>query len=437
VPTGFANVPSAGRYLVANATLPAVLVETRESLPTVDDGLVRADLEIDGATIAAILPPSVSDARISVLDQAGGMVWPGFVDMHTHIDKGHIWPRKANPDGTFFGALEAVRADRRANWSRTDVARRMDFSLRCAYAHGTVLLRTHIDSEAPQHRISWPVFAEMRDLWAGRIDLQGVSLIPIEAARDHAYLDALGSLVKDHGGVFGCVTYMYPGIDELLDRVFAVAARNGLDLDFHSDESQDPAERSLAHVAEAVIRNRFPGRVVCGHCCSLLRQPEQEAARTIARVREAGIAVVSLPLCNMYLQDRDGGRTPLSRGITMLHELAAAGVEIAVASDNTRDPFYAYGDLDMLEVFRETIRIAQFDHPISAAPDLVAAAPGRILDRADRGMVRAGAPADLILFRGRGWTELLSRPQSDRTVLRGGRPIDTTLPDFRELDDLF
>jgi cytosine deaminase len=36
----------------------------------------------------------------------------------------------------------------------------------------------------------------------------------------------------------------------------------------------------------------------------------------------------------------------------------------------------------------------------------------------------------------RNWTELMSRPQSDRIVLRAGRPIDTRLPDYRELDDL-
>ena len=43
---------------------------------------------------------------------------------------------------------------------------------------------------------------------------------------------------------------------------------------------------------------------------------------------------------------------------------------------------------------------------------------------------------DLVLFRARTWTELNSRPQMDRIVLRQGRAIDTTLPDYRELDDL-
>ena len=52
-----------------------------------------------------------------------------------------------------------------------------------------------------------------------------------------------------------------------------------------------------------------------------------------------------------------------------------------------------------------------------------------------RGRIAPGAPADLVLFRGRGYSELLSRPQADRVVLRAGRPVDRALPDYRELDD--
>jgi cytosine/creatinine deaminase len=55
----------------------------------------------------------------------------------------------------------------------------------------------------------------------------------------------------------------------------------------------------------------------------------------------------------------------------------------------------------------------------------------------ERGVIRPGTPADLIPFRGRDWRELVSRPQTGRTVLRAGRRIDTTLPDSRELDRMF
>ena len=37
---------------------------------------------------------------------------------------------------------------------------------------------------------------------------------------------------------------------------------------------------------------------------------ETDLARIIAKVAEARLAVVSLPLCNLYLQDRRPGRTP-------------------------------------------------------------------------------------------------------------------------------
>lgn len=55
------------------------------------------------------------------------------------------------------------------------------------------------------------------------------------------------------------------------------------------------------------------------------------------------------------MQDRhlEGRRTPRWRGVTLAHEIKEAGVPFAMASDNTRDQFYAYGDLDMMEVFTQ------------------------------------------------------------------------------------
>ena len=128
------------------------------------------------------------------------------------------------------------------------------------------------------------------------------------------------------------------------------------------DESDSPHARSLVRIADAALRHKFAGRIVAGHCCSLALAEDAERAATIEKVAEARIAVVSLPMCNMYLQDRKAGRTPRWRGVAPLHELAAAGVTVMVASDNTRDPFYAYGDLDLIEVYREATRILHFDH---------------------------------------------------------------------------
>ena len=158
---------------------------------------------------------------------------------------------------------------------------------------------------------------------------------------------------------------------------------------------------------------------------------------TLDRVAKAGLAVVSLPMCNLYLQDRrSDGTTPRWRGVTLLHEIKARGIPVAVASDNTRDPFYAYGDLDMLEVYRAATRILHLDHPVGDWPRAASATPAAIMRLDGVGTLQAGGPADFVIFRGRSWTELLSRPESDRIVVRNGRPIVRDVPDYAELDDL-
>ena len=124
--------------------------------------------------------------------------------------------------------------------------------------------------------------------------------------------------------------------------------------------------------------------------------------------------------------------------MTLLHEMKARGIPVAVASDNTRDPFYAYGDLDMLEVYRMATRILHLDHPVGDWPRTVAATPAD--DHAARrgwDFWRPAATADFIIFKGRSWTELLSRPEigSHRRARRQGRSR-ATLPDYAELDDL-
>jgi cytosine deaminase len=431
--TGFARPPRGASFGIVGARVPAALVTGCE-LDADRDGLADVALRIEDGLIAEIGAPEQIDVEaLDAIDLDGGLVFPAFVDLHTHLDKGHIWPRRRNPDGTFFGALDNVNLDREANWSARDVAARMDFSLRCAYAHGTAAIRTHLDSYGKQTAISWPVFAEMRERWRGRIELQAAALFSVEHVQNSAHMAEIRQTLVEHDGVMGGVTFMLPELDAALDTLFRTAMDAGLDLDFHVDETQDPEARSLRHIAEAALRHRFSGQITVGHCCSLARQPEDEARATIDRVAEAGIAVVSLPMCNLYLQDRHAGRTPRSRGVTLLHEFKAAGVQVCVSSDNTRDPFYAYGDLDVLEVFREATRIAHLDHPFGDWPRAVAATPARVMG-IDAGLLRRGGVADMVLFRARSYTELLSRPQSDRSVMRGGRLISTTLPDYRELD---
>ena len=438
--TGFAAIPDAERYWLRHATVPVCLIDDDREWTSDREGLARVDLLISGGRIAQIVPANARKSTSAETepnaecDLRGAMVWPGFVDMHTHLDKGHIWPRSPNPDGTFAQALQAVERDRRASWVAEDLRARMEFALRCAHVHGTTAIRTHLDSATPHHRTTWPLFAEVRDEWRERIELQASSIVGIDEIGGDFGAD-LAATVGRHGGVLGVVTYMVPDMAAAIARLFDLALGHGLDLDLHVDETGDPDAVSLRMVAEEALARKFDGRVVVGHCCSLARQSEDTAARTLDLVAEANFAVVSLPMCNLYLQDRESARTPRWRGVTLLHEMRARNIPVAVASDNTRDPFYAYGDLDLLEVFREAVRIVHFDHPIAAWPCAITRWPADIIGLDDRGRIGHGQPADLVVCRGRNFSEVLSRPEADRTVLRAGRPIDRRLPDYSELDE--
>jgi cytosine/creatinine deaminase len=439
------TIPGANAYRLRNATVPAALLPDLPPGGQVSsDGLVRVDLAISDGRIAAVVATGGArenpgeagpGGREASVDLQGGQVWPCLIDVHTHLDKGHTWERAPNPDGTFDGAIRTVTADRTAHWSAEDVRRRMDFGLRCSFTHGTRAVRTHLDSMGPQAAITWPVFERLRKEWAGRVELQAVSLVPLHVFGTQEG-EALADRVAAASGILGAVGHMSPEIDAVLDRMLDLAAERGLDVDLHCDESGDIGARALAHLARAVLRRRFRGRVACGHCCSLAIQPPDVVAEALDLVVEAGIAVISLPMCNLYLQDRVPGRTPRWRGVTLLHELAARRVRVAVASDNCRDAFYGFGDHDMLEVFREATRICHLDRPYGDWPRTVTTTPADLMGLAGAGRIGPGLPADLVLFEGRTWSELLSRPQANRVVLRSGTALERGLPDYRELDDL-
>ncbi|MBI4784813.1 MAG: cytosine deaminase [Oscillatoriophycideae cyanobacterium NC_groundwater_1537_Pr4_S-0.65um_50_18] len=454
------SIPASVRW-IKNAHIPVALLSQPDATIAAQqtfEGLSCVDIEIREGTIAQIVPAnSLPEMLGETIDLRKGLVFPCFVDMHTHLDKGHTWGRSPNLEGTFDNALTTVQDDRQKNWHLEDVYRRMEFGLKCSYAHGTQAIRTHIDALDGQAAVSLEAVKKLQAEWQGRLILQAVSLVPLDV-----FLTPEGEKFADQfaaaGGVLGGLVLMNENLDQQLDRVFALASERGLNLDFHTDESGDPQDITLRHVAAAAVRHQFAGQVVCGHCCSLSVQPPDEVRKTLDWVKQAGIGIVSLPMCNLYLQDRNQQssqyfaqtrsgsaaltpdamptHTPRWRGITLLHELKHSGIPVAVASDNCRDPFYGFGDHDMLEVLTQSTRIAHFDAPYGDWCRTVTETPAELMGLSGIGQIGVGLPADLVLFKARYYSELLARFQSDRTVLRQGKAIDQTLPDYADLDDL-
>ncbi|NEP15346.1 MAG: cytosine deaminase [Leptolyngbya sp. SIO4C1] len=440
----FFSPPQTAHYWLTNARIPACLLDESVNLLPItalqafphQEALVAVDLEIyDGAIRSLVAAGSALVKDVPTVNLRQGLIWPCFVDAHTHLDKGHIWPRTPNPDGQFDSALEVVGKDRERLWTAEDLYRRMEFGLKCSYAHGTQAIRTHLDAFGKQAEISFEVFRALQRDWADRIALQAVCLVSLDYLLTPAGEHLADIVAETPGGVLGGVAFSNPEIGAQIDQAFTLAQARDLDLDFHVDESLNPDDMNLRYVAEAKLRHGFERQVTCDHCCSLSVQSSEKAEQTLTLVKEADIAIISLPMCNLYLQDRHPGQMPQYRGVTLLHEIAQHEIPIAIASDNCRDPFFAYGDHDGLEVFSQSVRIGQLDRPYGQWPQAVTRTPAEMMGLS-AGKIGLGQLADLVCFRARTLNELIARHQADRAVIRQGKLIEATLPDYAELDDL-
>jgi cytosine deaminase len=434
-------IPAIDHYWLRNAHIPSALmvrskqVRSKDWVSAAGAEWLQVDLEISAGAIASLSTAgTLSRYNAPSVDLRGGIVFPCFADLHTHLDKGHTWERCPNPNGTFAGALATVEQDT-SRWTATDLYRRMEFGLKCSYAHGTKALRTHLDSGGDLASLSFEVMKTLQQEWRDRMLLQAVCLVSLDTYLTPAG-EKLANLVVEQGGVLGGVAYLNPDIDRQIERVVAIAKDRKLDLDLHTDETNDPNSNVLQRVAAAALRQGFKGQIVCGHCCSLAVQAAAEVEKTIDLVKRAKIGIVSLPLCNLYLQDSVPNRTPRWRGVTLLHELKQAEVPVAIASDNCRDPFYGYGDHDALEILSWSTKIAHLDRPFGDWCRAITTTPADLMGLPAVGRIGVGLPADLVIFKARHYSELFSRSQRDRIILRTGQAIDTTLPDYADLDDL-
>lgn len=375
------------------------------------------------------MPPST--------DLGGCLVFPGLIDTHTHLDKAHTWDRAPNPTGEFWDAITALHADS-ARWTAKDIRRRAHFALQRAWAHGTTAIRTHVDTGDAVGEAGLAVMQELRSEWKERITLQSVSLCNVAGFAGGGARRVLELTERYGATALGGFPQPNPDLSQQFDYLLAAAKDAGLGVDLHVDESGLIEAECLRLLAEAVLRNQFPYPVTCGHCCSLAVHAPARRKSTIERVREAGIRVISLPLCNLYLQDRrrEAGvpATPHWRGITLLHELMEAGVPVACASDNVRDAFYAYGDLDAVEVMVQSIRIGHLDTRMPAAATVVTSTAADILGLPDHGRIDAGARAELVVFEARRFSELLAFGNPPRRLISGEAFRSAAPPPYSALE---
>jgi cytosine deaminase len=385
------------------------------------------DLRTDPATgtivaAAPVLEPQPGDEAI---DCAGLVLLPAPAEPHAHLDKALTAEVVPNPAGDLAGAVEAWHA----YWpslTEEDIGARARRAAEELVAHGTTAIRSHVDvGPGVGLKAVRPVVALRDELRAqGLADLQVVALVsnPKDPG-DEEVLRRLRAEAMELGCdvVGGCPHLHHDPIACTRD-AFAFAQEIGRPIDLHTDESLHPQALHLPEFVRLVAESGFAHGATASHCCSLGVQPPAIQAEVARACAAAGVAVVTLPQTNLFLQAR-GIQTAPPRGLTAVRALLEAGAIVAAGADNVRDPFNGVGRSDALETASLLIVAAHLS-PVEAW-HAVSNGARRAMGLPDV-TLRPGSPAEVLAVRGLSLADAIARGSEHRIVVHGGRCVSRT-----------
>jgi cytosine/creatinine deaminase len=376
------------------------------------------DLRLSGDRVAEIGSSLAPQAGETVDDLGGMLLLPAFVEPHAHLDKAFLSERIDNPTGDLMGAIRAMEASRHLI-TLPDTIERAERAVRLMVANGTTAIRTHADLTEHNGLTSIEALIEVRQRVRDICDVQVVALCgwPITddaGAGSRARLRAAIELGID--GIGGC-PHLEPDPHGANETYLAFAAESGLFVDLHTDETLDPNVLAVKDLAERVLASGFDGLVAASHCVSLGMQPPAVQQQVAELIAEAGIAVITLPQTNLYLQGRDhAAATP--RGLTALGALRRAGATVAAGADNLQDPFNLVGKGDPLET---AALMVMAGHCLPADAAAMCSTIARTAIGLGDHTIAVGSAADLVALPASSSRQAIAFQPCGRRVMHHGR----------------
>jgi cytosine/creatinine deaminase len=380
---------------------------------------------IDGRFAAA--GPDLKATR--TIDAGGCLAVPGFVEPHIHLDKVMINRQvRTNKSGTLAEAIEIIWEKKKTR-SVEDIAACAGAVIESGVANGVLHFRTHVDVDTIGGLKPLEGVLAAREKYRRIADIQ-IVIFPQEGIlRDKGTEELMWKAMERGADVVGGMPFNEASPADSkrhIEIAFEIARHHDADIDMHVDETDDPNARTLEMLADQTLANGWQGRVTAGHTCALAAYPQEYASRVIAKVKQAGIHMITNPATNLMLQGRLDAQ-PKRRGITRVGELLAAGINVSFGQDNVSDTFYPFGRVDSLEVALIAAHAAHLSQPaqieqVFAMPTANAA---RILGLTDYRLA-PGAPADAVILDAPDAAEAIRLQASRRWVIKAGRVVAET-----------
>jgi cytosine deaminase len=375
------------------------------------------DIGAQAGRIKAIAPRLIADCPS--VDIAGRAVLPGFVDSHVHLDKACLLGRCGHVHGGLKGAIAAVAAMKR-DFTVEDIYQRGAQVLEMAVAKGTTRMRTHIEVDPRAGLRSLNAITALKRDYAWGLDLS-ICVFPQEGlTNDPGTEELLVEALRQGADALGGCPYTDSEPETQISRLFDLAERFDVDLDFHLDFDLDPSWMHLDAICRETAARGYSGRVAIGHVTKLSMLPPDAFSRVADRLAEAGVAVTVLPATDLYLMGRDATHA-VPRGLAPVHRLVAAGITCSIATNNVLNPFTPFGDASLLRMANLYANAAQIGPDgFSTCIDLVTSLPARLMNLDDYG-IAVGNPADLVVLDAASATDALASIAEPVLGFKAGR----------------
>lgn len=313
------------------------------------------DIAIDKGIIQKIEPNIIGKAD-RVYDCGGRVVIPGLVESHLHLDKALIANRLPNKSGTLKEAIE-VTGKLKSTFTKEDVLARASEAIEMLIKNGTTYVRTHAEFDPLGGFHGFETIMALKEKYKEVIDIEVVAF-PQEGIYKSPGTEEMMYKAMDMGAdVVGGIPYNDLDAKEHIDLIFKIAKKYDRDIDLHQDFKDDFEGQSIEYLCEKTIAEGYQGRVSVGHLTTLGAMPDALLQPIIAKMAEAQINVMCLPMTDLHL----GGRNDeynVRRAVTPVRKLRDGGVNVCLATNNIRNPFTPYGNGDLLQVAMLAIPVA-------------------------------------------------------------------------------
>jgi cytosine deaminase len=406
--------------------LPFDLIIRNATLP---DGRGGIDLAIASGRIVAVAPSIVADAA-TVIDAAGHLVSPPFVDCHFHMDATlSLGLPRLNRSGTLLEGIALWGALKPLLTHEAVFDRAMRYC-DLAMAQGLLAIRSHVDI-CDDRLLAVDALIEVKHRLAPYLHIELVAFPQDGYYRSPGAIANLQRALDKGVEVVGGIPHFERTMSDGAASVRALcelAAARGLRVDLHCDETDDPLSRHIETLACETQRLGLAGRVAGSHLTSMHSMDNYYVSKLLPLMAEAGVAAIANPLVNIMLQGRHDSY-PKRRGLTRVAEMRALGIDVAFGQDCCMDPWYSLGSGDMLDVAHMALHVGQLTSrdAMRACFEAVTTVPARIMGLEGYGL-DVGSNADLVVLQAKDPIEAIRLRAARLFVIRRGRIIAESQP---------